>query len=79
MPNNNKNRNREEIDMNNHGDIQPIRTQGHTIINLPNNQGHTGIIKKRSIKGHLDKKYGNINTQTEYGRISRKLDRLTYH
>ena len=53
--------------------------QEHTINNTPNNQEHTGIIDKTPTNGYTDKTDENINTQTCYGRISRKLYRLKYH
>ena len=65
--------------MNNSNDIQTNSAQGHTINNTLNNHKHTRIIKKTPTNGHMDKTNENINTQTCYGRISRKPDRLTYH
>ena len=50
MQNNDKNRRREETDMNNHSHMQTSSTQGHTINNIPNNQEHKGIIKKNTNK-----------------------------
>ena len=37
LPNNSKNRSKEETYMNNHSDTQTSNTQGHTISNMPNN------------------------------------------
>ena len=71
-----------ETYMNNHSDMQTSNTQGHTICNVPNNQEHTGIIKQSPINGrngYIDKTDENIDTQTQYGRISRKPDSLTNH
>ena len=68
--------------MKNYSDMQTNNTQGHTISNVPNNHEHTGIIEqtpKSGTNGHIDKTDENINTRTQYDRISRKLDRLTYH
>ena len=81
VPNYAKNR-REETYMNNHSDMQTSNTQGHNISNVQNNWDHTGIIEQTLINGtnvHIDKTDKNINTQTLYGRISMKVDRLTYH
>ena len=80
VPNNAKNRRREETYMNNHSDMQTRNTQGYTTSNVPNNWEHTGIIEQAPINGTngpIDKTDKNINTWTLYSRISRKLDRLT--
>ena len=82
VPNNAKNRRKEETYMNNHSDTQTCNTQGCNISNVPFNWEHTGIINQAptyGTNGHIEKTAENINTQTQYGRISRKLDRLTYH
>ena len=65
--------------MNNQSDMPTSSTQGHTKNNTPNNQEHKGIIEKTPTNAQIDKTDENINTQTHYGRISRKPDRLTYH
>ena len=65
--------------MNNKSDMQNSNTQGHTINNVPNNWEHTGSIKQTTTYGNIDNPDENINTHTCYGRLSRKLDRLTYH
>ena len=78
VPKNAKNRRREETYMNNHSDTQTSNTQGHTISNILSDWEHAGIIEKTAINGtsgHIGKTDENINTGTQCGRMSRKLDR----
>ena len=65
--------------MNNKSAIQNSNAQGYSINNVPNNQEQTGNIKQTPTNGNIDKPDKSINTWTHYGRLSRKLDRLTYH
>ena len=79
MPDNPNNRRREETHRNYNSDMQNSNTQGHMINNVPNSQEQTGNIKQTTINGNIDKPDESINTQICYGRLSRKLDRFTYH
>ena len=79
MQNNDKDRRREETDMNNHNDTQVRIAQGHTNYNTPNNDKHTRIIEKVPRNGHADKTDENINTLDMLWQINRKPNRPTYH
>ena len=65
--------------MNNHNDTKTSSAQGHTINITSNNHEQKRIIEETPTNGHIDKLDESINIQTHYGRMSRKLDRLTYH
>ena len=47
--------------------------------NVPNNCEQTGNIKKTTTNVNIGKPDESTNTQKCYGRLNRKLDRLTYH
>ena len=65
--------------MTNKSDMQNSNTPGHMINNVPNNQEQTGNIKHIKTNRNIDKPGKSINTQTHYGRLSRKHHRHTYH
>ena len=77
VQNNDEERRREETDMNNNSDTRTSSAQGHTLNNTQNNHKHKRVIKRASKNGHIDKSDENSNTQTCYGRVSRKPDGLT--
>ena len=76
---NNPDNRKEETYMNNKSDIHDSNTQVHLINNVQNNWGQTGNIKQTTTNSNIDKPDKSINTQTCYGRLNRKPDRLTYH
>ena len=71
-------RRREETDVKNHNDTLTSIVQRHTINNTP-----IIVNIQESSRNHqqigIEIRDENMNTQTHYGRISRKLDRFTYH
>ena len=78
MQGNSSNKKREEIDIKKHNFIQISDTQEHTINVVPSNRELTESSGQTGSDKHMDKQDDIINTQTWYGRISRRPEILMY-
>ena len=65
--------------MNKNNETQHSNMQDHIVIRIPASHEQEGNQKQLPTHKNIDKLDERTNTQTHYGRISRKPDRLTYH
>ena len=70
---------REDTFMNNNNATQHTNMQTHLVNRIPARCEQEENEKQIPIHKNIGKLDERTNTQTPYGRISRKLDRLTYH